>query len=525
MKQHKAVFRRRLSWILAVSLVLMGCQGTPAPATPADTPLVTNPAETRTPVPTWTPTATAAPATPLPTLTPSATPGPTATPTPMPACVPVWRHAFPENEPLHDLILFMSEVNAPFARASLRQQMTAPELWAVAADGRKSERFSARADVLYVRPKTADSDDGVMADLLVTQPILLETNAIRQHTLLPECAEFPCDKYQFSPDGTWAAYFWGEQHCGRGIAALNLLTDATLVLTETGGHTFTFLSDEMMLIGSGDCETSTLATVNLTTGEQRALGDSGAISWNASRTAFAVNAHPYLGLGSSVWGYNLAQGQHFLLPAEDPTQELQPLWTPADGHLLYQQRVISYTTATSDALTLEPQHILIVDAATGERRTLLADPAYDYHLCSAYEECAWEGDFIEIRRIPFHSIVFAWEPDFSDATVDCALYGFRCPDPVERFALNWRTGELVLWDERPAVEESPTVVPTAPPTPALPPSISAPDLTRPAFYSAPDGTYSLYLGQDEHSLWCVPADDGGEPMLWVNNGMYFTYVP
>jgi hypothetical protein len=527
MKQHKGVFCRRLWWILVVTLVLLGCQRTPAPATPVETPRPTIVAETHTPVPTWTPTATTAPPTPRPTLPPSATPGPTATPTPMPVCAPVWRHSFPETEPLHDLILFMSEVSAPFARASLRQTMTAPELWAVAADGRNSERLSARANALYVRPETADGviADSVIVDLLVTQPIPVETDAIRQHILRPECAESPCDKYQFSPGGAWAAYCWGEQHCGRGIAALNLLTDATLVLTETGGHAFTFLSDEMMLIGSGDCESSTLATVNLTTGEQRTLGDSGAIHWNVSRTAFAVNAHPYQGLGSSVWGYNLALEQHFLLPAEDHTQELQPLWTPTDDHVLYQQRVISYTTATSDALTLEPQHILIVDAVTGERRTLLADPAYDYHLCFAYEVCAWEGDFIEVRRIPFHPNVFAWEPDFSDATVDCALYGFRCPNPAERFALNWRTGELVPWDERPAATDSPTAVPTATPTPALPPSVSAPDPARPAFYTASDGTYSLHLGRDGHSLWCVPADDGEEPVLWINNGANFTYIP
>jgi hypothetical protein len=519
MKQHKAVFCRHLLWILAVSLVLMGCQRTPAPATPVEAPHPTSVVETNTPVPTWTPTATAGPPTPRPTLPPSATPGPTATPTPMPVCAPVWRHSFPETEPLHNLILFMSEVNAPFARTSLRQKMGTPELWAVAADGRNSEQLSARADALYVHPETANA---VIADLLVTQPIPVETDAIRQHPLLPECAELPCDKFQFSPNGTWAAYFWGEESCGRGIAVLNLLTDATLVITETGGHAFTFLSNEMMLIGSGHCEDSTLATVNLTTGEQRALGDSGAIHWNASRTAFAVNAHPYEGLGSSVWGYNLALGEHFLLPAEGHTEELQPLWTPTDDHLLYQQRVISYTTAASDTLALGPQQILIVDANTGEHRTLLADAAYDYHLCSAYEVCAWEGDFIEVRRIPFHPTVFAWEPDFSDATVNCALYGFRCSDPVERFALNWQTGELVPWDARPATEV-PTVTPT--PTPALPPSLSAPDLARPAFYTAPDGRYSLYLGQDEHSLWCIPTDDGGEPVLWVNNGTNFTYIP
>jgi hypothetical protein len=520
MKPHKIVVCRRLWWILAVFLVLPGCQGMPAPTTPTEMPLPTPLVQAYTLVPTWTPTATAAPPTPLPTLPPSATPGPTATPTPMPVCAPVWQRAFPKNEPLRGLILFMSEVNAPFARASLRQQLKSPELWAMAADGRNSEQLSARADARYVHPESAD---GVLIDLLVTQPIPVETDAIRQHNLLPECTEFPCNEYLFSPSGTWAAYFWGEQQCGRGIAALNLHTDATLVITETGGHAFTFLSDEMLLIGAGTCESSTLAAVNLTTGAQRALGESGALHWNEAQTAFAVNAHPHTGLGSSVWGYNLLREQHFLFPAER-TQALQPLWTPTDAHLLYQQRVISYTTTASEALTLEPQHILLVDAVTGERRTLLADPDYDYHLCSAYEKCVWEGDFIEVRRIPFHSTVFAWEPDFSDAAVDCFLYGFRCPDPTERFALNWQTGEVTPWDERPAAG-SPAATPTAPPTPALPPSISAPDPARPAFYTAPDETYSLHLGRDERSLWCIPAGEDEEPVLWVNNGSNFIYIP
>jgi hypothetical protein len=278
-----------------------------------------------------------------------------------------------------------------------------------------------------------------------------------------------------------------------------------------------------MLIGTGHCEGGELALVDLRIGEQNILGEEGNIQWNAQRTAFAVNVQPYLGWGSYVWSYNVAQGQYIISPpTERDTEARQPQWTPTDDHLLYQQRVITYTTPAKAALTLGPQQIVIVDAVTGEHRTLLSDPAYDYHLCTAYEVCSWEGDFIEVRRIPYRQSVFDLEPDFNKAVVNCAVYGFRCVDPVERFALNWRTGELIPWNERPAAAEGPTITPTTTPA-AVASQPAAPDLTRPAFYTAADGTYTIYLGQDAQSLWCVPT--GGEPVLWVNNGAHFTYVP
>ena len=224
-----------------------------------------------------------------------------------------------------------------------------------------------------------------------------------------------------------------------------------------------------------------------------------------------------------MWGYDVARGWHFLPPtAERATEESQPLWTPVGDHLLYQQRVITYTTPAKAALTLGPQQIVVVDATTGERRTLLGDPAYDYHLCTAYGVCTWEGDSIEVRRIPYRQSVFSQEAGTSGAAVDCARYGFRCADSAERFALNWRTGELVSWDARPAAADAPTITLTPTPATAAPQPVT-PDLTRPAFYAASDGTYALHLGADERSLWCVPT--GGEPVLWINTGSNFTYIP
>lgn len=298
------------------------------------------------------------------------------------------------------VILFTSSVHAPFVPKEVRQRTTPTHLWGVASDGRRSERLSTEGNVLYLRP----TDNAVAIDLLVTQPISLETNLVHQHVLGSECSntEFPCDHYEFSPDGAWAAYFWGKEVCGRGIAVLDLRTDETRILAEEGGHSFTFVAEETMLIATGHCEGGTLAVVNLSTGEQHTLGQSGSIRWNASQTAFAVNAHPYMSWGSAVWGYNVIQAQHFISPtAEHDAETLQPLWTPTGEYLLYQQRAISYTTSTRAALTLGPQQIIIVDAATGKRQITLSDPAY--------EICPWEGDLIEVRRIPYQQHIFDLE--------------------------------------------------------------------------------------------------------------------
>ncbi|MEJ5310469.1 MAG: hypothetical protein WHX52_11900 [Anaerolineae bacterium] len=520
MKGPKMALRRYgLEIIIVALLTLPGCQPTPPSSTPTEAPHPPSVAATHTPVPTWTATATALPATPFPTPAATATPRPTATTTPMPVCAPVWQRPFSTTEPQNDLILFTSTVHAPFAPKEVRQRTTPTHLWAIAADGRRAERLSKKEDTLFIRP----DGDTITIDLLVTKAYSIETNFVHQHVLLPACADIACDQYLFSPEGTWVAYFWGEEACGRGIAALNLHTDETRVITDTGGHFFTFVADETLLFGTGHCEGGDLALLDLRTGAQNTLGEAGAIAWNGPRTIFAVNVRPYSGWGSYVWGYNVAQGQYFLPPrTESETEESQPLWTPADDHLLYQQRVLTYTTPVTTALTLGPQQIISVDTTTGERQVLLSDPAYDYHLCTAYKACAWEGDFIEVRRIPYRQRVFDLEPDFNSAAVNCAVYGFRCADPVERFALNWRTGELLPWDARPAAAETPTSTPTPTP-PATVSQPAAPDLSRSAFFTAADGTYTLHLGQDGRSLWCVPA--GGEPVLWVNNGAYFTYVP
>ncbi len=530
MKGQAVTLRRfGLETIIVVLLTLLGCQPAPPSTAPTEVPRPVTAVKTRTPVPTWTATATALPATPFPKPVATATPRPTVTTTPMPVCAPVWQRPFSTTEPQHDVILFTSTARAPFAPKEVRQRTTPTHLWVVAADGRHGERLSMREDALFIR----SDGDAISIDLLVTKAYSMETDLVRQHVLLPDCADIACDEYLFSPTGTWVAYFWGEEACGRGIAALDLHTDETRILTAAGGYNFTFISEETLLLATlmtstTHCESGNIAMVDLPTGEQTILGAAGSIHWNPQRTAFAVDTLPYTEWESAVWGYDVAQGWPFLPPAaesdtdESATEAMHPLWTPAGDHLLYQRRAISYTLPAQAEFSLGPQQIVVVDAATGQQQILLSAPDYDYHLCTAYEVCPWEGDFIEVRRIPYRQSAFSLKADTVSAAINCALYGFRCPDPVERFALNWRTGELLPWDARPAAAAVPTATPT--PTPAATASQpAAPDLNRPAFYTSPDGTYTLHLGRDEQSLWCVPAS--GEPVLWINNGAYFTYVP
>lgn len=94
-----------------------------------------------------------------------------------------------------------------------------------------------------------------------------------------------------------------------------------------------------------------------------------------------------------------------------------------------------------------------------------------------------------------------------------------CAGPVERLALNWRTGELLPWEQAPIPGPAPT---PSPPEPTPRPS-PGPDLAGEPLYTDPAGRYRLYTGPDRRGLWCVPAE--GEPVLWVEQGNHFFYIP
>ncbi len=99
---------------------------------------------------------------------------------------------------------------------------------------------------------------------------------------------------------------------------------------------------------------------------------------------------------------------------------------------------------------------------------------------------------------------------------NCLAYGLDCAASAELFALNYRTGELVPWDQF----TLPTPAPTATPSPT---PLPGPDLTRQPVYTHPSGRYAFYVGLDGHSLWLEPQE--GDPVLWVNDGTNFVYIP
>jgi hypothetical protein len=123
---------------------------------------------------------------------------------------------------------------------------------------------------------------------------------------------------------------------------------------------------------------------------------------------------------------------------------------------------------------------------------------------------------------------------------------------VELFALNWRTGTLVPWDQMVQKGLVPGMEPTEEPGPdrtdipvynfpygSLYPGpdentfwldgpgsgyiLTGPDLEAAPIYSHPDGLYAYFVGIDGKTLWMVPAE--GEPILWVLQGENYFYLP
>ena len=114
------------------------------------------------------------------------------------------------------------------------------------------------------------------------------------------------------------------------------------------------------------------------------------------------------------------------------------------------------------------------------------------------------------NRIPFKAArVSLDESDLPE--VRCALYGLNCQEPAEEMALNWKTGEMLPWDEAGLVEVEP------------PPSFPLPDLSAQPIYLDPGGVYAFYTDSGGRTLWYVPAE--GDPILWVTEGKNFVYLP
>jgi hypothetical protein len=262
----------------------------------------------------------------------------------------------------------------------------------------------------------------------------------------------PCSNFKFSPDEHYLGFLFGPDLCGRGIIILNTRTEEIIYRSGVGnGLGFEFLNNGKVLISTGHCEGGQMSLLDPTTKEIHRLGDLGRGGWNVTRTAIAVETGPYQGVAGAIWGYN-AERDFLFLPQPEDWQRLDDhlLWSPDGSHILYLHRPVSYTFTSNTYTFPEPSQIIRVNTDTGEKQVLVSDPRYNHYFCAgAFDWCdQWYGDWIQVRRFPFEAQSLAFTDDFYRKPVTtCLLHGIDCTDAPELFALNWRSGELVPWDE------------------------------------------------------------------------------
>lgn len=469
---------------------------------------------------------------PTPTTTPAPTktpiqPTPTATSAAVAACRINPHSSISTSDPIQNAILFVSKSNNQLGvLASIPQvdgQSQTSQLWAISADGKEVNRL------------TAD-DHGIGWHVSETTPaeVLLMSNtdlplngtSLQQIPLPVVCDSRPvdnpdymnpCGDFKISADGKWAAFSWGpEFYGGRGdFGLINLLTGQTQT-SPAMTWLIRYLPDDQRVMGHSVGGNADASWVNSITGESRHLGTLGAANgmvWNKAETAFAVEVENFIGTNGAVWGYNVETANLFLPEPQPWAADQRPIWTIDGTHLLYQHHAITQTDTYT--LTYGAGQIQLVDAVSGEKRILAADPRYHYQLCPTREadSCRWAEDWIQVRRYPYQPDPFYFEEN-QDSGFQCTWYGQGCLGPVENLGLNWRTGEIIPWE---AVAE---LVPIPEPT-AVPPS--GPNLATTPIYANTEIGYALYMGNDGRSLWCVSED--GNPQKWVEDAEWFMYVP
>jgi Tol biopolymer transport system component len=463
---------------------------------------------------------------PTPTITPIP-PTPTATSAAVAACELNPQTTLSAANPLQNTILFVSNSNEPLTTmgtlASLPHvgsRSYAPQLWAVSLDGKQANRLTAEAHGIgWHIPET----NSLPVWLMSNTDLIVDNERIWQILLPSQCDEvledyrnqhYACGDFKISSDGKWATFNVGDYISGYGSqpGLINLET-GEMQLNTLGTGVIRFLPNDERLVGNSWGEGGEVWWANSLTGEALRLGGAGRLVWNEGEAAVAGAATDFHGVTGTVWGFNVETDHLFLPEPQIRGVDHQPIWTPDEAHLLYRHHDI--TNTDSYTRTYGPGQIHLVDALSGEKQILAADPEYHFQLCGAGDEvgCRWAEDWIKVRRYPYQPDPFYFE-DHQDSGYSCTWYGRNCPGPAENLALNWRTGEIVPWQE---VEHllPPPVATAVPPT--------GPNLTATPVYANPEIGYALYPGQDGRSLWCVP--EGGSPQKWVDDAELFVYVP
>ena len=422
---------------------------------------------------------------------------------------------------MHGLILFTSSAKQPFADLLLGEPnlpYAEKQAWAVSPDGKRAGRVS---------------PDGHGADLLTAAqtgglPRLLEYGFVAGNGALetipaPDACfamEEPCGGFELSPDGRFLVFFSGTYaDCGRMLNVLDLRSGE--VTRRFPGAAWAYFTDNStLMLASGTCEQQQAALYVPHNDNYAGTALGGAFLWNPARTAALLQSHQQTAKGAfaqpSLWGFHLETNKVFMWMNDPAVLEDSATWTPEGDAYLFNHRKVHYEM-NSGTLVLEgPRQVLWMNAENRSQRRLAYDPGYDYHLCTgASQPCdEWYGEWVKVMRTPYKPISFRIDPATGQPedrpAVTCALTGTDCAVPAEPFALNWKTGELVPWEDANLAE----------PTPAL---VNAPDQNAEPIYADPDANFTFYPGLDGHSLWYVPGD--GEPELWVRDGEGFVYLP
>lgn len=368
---------------LLFPLLLLGCQSTPTAIPVA----VISPTVTLTATftATATPTATTtATASPIPTLTTTPTPIPQYTPTAIPRFTPrPW--------PLHTLTPSPTVPPSPTATATLA-------------------------------PYDVSNIPECIAPIATRGPY--------------EDAWEGCQNFVFSPSNTWVTFQWGPQNCARNAFVINTKTGETL---NYGSSWILFLSDERILIRTSYCEAGVATLYNLTTRETLRLGELGRNLWNEQQTILVNQVEGWI-INDSLWAYNFETNRFVISPNQEGSRTLTNhfQWLDDQQYGIYQKLVIT------DGV-YGPRSVLLANMESGINTVLLADPNYTYHL----DHWSWEGDWVLVIRYPYEPMTLELDPIFDLVNYDCPLGGGNCPEHLEReeYALNWRTGEFILWTE------------------------------------------------------------------------------
>ena len=423
-----------------------------------------------------------------------------------------------------NLILFTSRYSIPMPHVLTRYALAengqpfmynTPQLWAFSPDGQISGLITDPFVDLYEKKIAFHlSTIPYGRHSYASDQIDLNTDQF-QKVPLPSICNYStvlCEGFRFSPDGKYLGFYFEPKECGRGMVILETETGAVVHIQEARGHRFDFLPEGKIWLASGHCEGGSVLILDPDQRQYNSAGPepvSGFVRNSAVGVAFVIKASGYQGMESAITAYDLRSNRVFFA---DRGVVGNVVWTTDGSHFLYDRAVV--TRSPEGLVSIGPMEILIV-ARDGRSSNLASDPLYDFHLCPEPEytggECEWVGEWIKIRRItktPLELIEFD-DLDF------CILYGKDCLGDTSVLTLNWRTGEIIPWDQ--ASLTPPTETPTSTPGP------SQPDLSQPPIYADPEGTYAYFVGRNGNSLWLVPRE--GNPVLWVQDGENFVYVP